>query len=218
MTAEPPPWIREVLSTARFEPYLAKTGGDVAAAIRLYWWNVKVSAAFYAPLHCLELALRNAMHEQLSVELKRLDWWTAAPLNDYGRRTVSVAIQKTSGRDGRSYTADDIVAELSFGFWVSLVSRGVSYDRNLWVPILHRAFPYYNGRRQPLHDNLLTMVLFRNRIMHHEPIHHRHLAADHAKIYRLLGYISPVVIQELEPFDRVGEVLKDRDEGQRLGS
>ncbi|MGH3721308.1 MAG: hypothetical protein ACRDRI_21150 [Pseudonocardiaceae bacterium] len=40
MTAEPPEWIRDVLSTARFAPYLAKANGDVAAGIELYWWNV----------------------------------------------------------------------------------------------------------------------------------------------------------------------------------
>ncbi|MGH3898366.1 MAG: hypothetical protein ACRDTA_08940, partial [Pseudonocardiaceae bacterium] len=70
------------------------------------------------------------------------------------------------------------------------------------------------GKRQPLHDNLLAMVLLRNRIMHHEPVHHRDLRADHAKIYRLLGYISPRMVKELEVLDRVSEVLRWRDKGQ----
>jgi hypothetical protein len=213
MTVESPDWIREVLSTPRFAPYLAKTDGDVDAAIRLYWWNVEVSAAFYTPLHCLELGLRNALHERLRIRFGRVDWWAVAPLSDNGSRTVSAAIQKIVGRGGRLYVADDIVAELSFSFWVSLVSRGASYDRTLWVPALHRAFPYYKGRRQPLHDNLLAMVLLRNRIMHHEPIRHRHLHADHLKIYRLLGYISPSMAKELETLDRVSEVLRRRDGG-----
>lgn len=73
MTAEPPEWIREVLSTPRFAPYLARTNGDVEAAIRLYWWNVEISAAFCTPLHCLELALRNAMHERLRTRFDRVD-------------------------------------------------------------------------------------------------------------------------------------------------
>lgn len=101
---------------------------------------------------------------------------------------------------------------------MSLVSRGAAYDRTLWVPALHRAFPFYKGRRQPLHDNLLAMVLLRNRIMHHEPVHHRDLRADHAKIYRLLGYISPRMVKELEALDRVGEVLRRRDGGRQPDS
>lgn len=42
-----PDWIRDALSQARFAPYLAKTGGDIDTAIRLYWWNIDISAAFY---------------------------------------------------------------------------------------------------------------------------------------------------------------------------
>lgn len=218
MTAEPPEWIREVLSIPRFAPYLARTNGDVEAAIRLYWWNVEISAAFYTPLHCLELGLRNAMHERLRTRFDRVDWWAVAPLSDNGSRTVSAAVLKVVGRRGWRHTADDIVAELSFGFWVSLISRGAAYDRTLWVPALHRAFPFYKGKRQPLHDNLLAMVLLRNRIMHYEPVHHRDLCADHAKIYRLLGYISPRMVKELEVLDRVAEVLGRRDEGRQPGS
>lgn len=218
MTAEPPEWIREVLSIPRFAPYLARTNGDVEAAIRLYWWNVEISAAFYTPLHCLELGLRNAMHAQLYEYFGSEDWWTTAPLNDNGKRIVSAAAQKIIGRGVRRYCADDVVAELPFGFWVSLVSRGAAYDRTLWVPALHRAFPFYKGRRQLLHDHLQAMVLFRNRIMHYEPVHHRDLRADHAKIYRLLGYVSPQMVKELDALDRVSEVLDRRVGGQWLRS
>ncbi len=116
MTAEPPEWIREVLSIPRFAPYLARTNGDVEVAIRLYWWNVEISAAFYTPLHCLELGLRNAMHERLRARFDRVDWWAVAPLSDNGSRTVFAAVLKVAGRRGRQHTADDIVAELSFGF------------------------------------------------------------------------------------------------------
>ncbi|WP_203923445.1 hypothetical protein [Rugosimonospora africana] len=79
----------------------------------------------------------------------------------------------------RNVTADDVVAELQFGFWTSLLSnhRGSQYGRLLWVPTLHRSFPHYHGRRRDLHDNYEAMRLLRNRIMHHEPIHHRDLMA-----------------------------------------
>lgn len=103
---------------------------------------------------------------------------------------------------------DSVVAELSFGFWVSLLSR--RYDRYFWVPALHKAFPGYHGDRESLRDNLQAMLRLRNRIMHHEPIHHRHLEADHAKIYRLLGYIEPEAATWLRKFDRVPDVLAMR--------
>ncbi|WP_103351017.1 hypothetical protein [Amycolatopsis sp. CA-128772] len=202
-----PSWVREALSSPRFAPYLAKAGGDLAAAIELYWWNVDVSAAFYFPLHCLEVALRNALHRQLSESFGRDDWWSVAPLRKKGPQLVAVARRKLTER-GRPGTADNVVAELSLGFWVSLVSR--NYTRDLWVPYLHKVFPRYPGGRGALHHDLTTVLLFRNRIMHHEPIHHRHLEADHRTIRRVLDYLSPAMITQLEPYDRVERTLKQR--------
>jgi hypothetical protein len=206
MTVEPD-WIRDVLSPARFGPYLARTGGDTEAALRLYWWNVDASAAFYTPLHCLEMALRNALHRQLVAAYERADWWANAPLQDNGRRLVNDADRKLANRAGLT-TADDVVTELSFGFWASLLSG--RYDRSLWVPHLHKAFPHYRGPRRRLHDEVHTILLFRNRIMHHEPIHHRHLEADHQTILRVLRYLAPLMVDQLRPNDQVAEVLRRR--------
>ncbi|MGZ0150764.1 hypothetical protein ACXJJ3_27140 [Kribbella sp. WER1] len=206
MSAEPD-WIREVLSSARFDPYLIKTSGDLTAAINLYWWNVQASAAFYTPLHCLEMALRNAMHHQLTTAFGRPDWWHVAPLNGNGVRLINDANRKLARR-AVACTADDVVTELTFGFWASLISN--EYDRPLWVPCLYKAFPAYRGTRRDLHRQVRTTLLFRNRIMHHEPIHHRHLEADHQTILRLLGSISPTMVQQLKPHDQVEAILGGR--------
>jgi hypothetical protein len=214
MTIDEPDWIRDTLSQPRFAPYLAARGGDMAAAIRLYWWNLDISAAFYTPLHCLEIALRNGIHQQLSIAFGRSEWWTVVPLHENGLQMVDDARQKLATRT-RSSTADDMVAGLSFGFWVSLVSN--TYDRRLWVPCLHRAFPFYRGRRRHLHGDLRTMLLFRNRIMHYEPIQHRHLEEDHRTILRLLGYLAPNMVVQLKSYDRVPEVLRQRPGGASPG-
>jgi hypothetical protein len=207
---EPSAWFGQAFSLARVAPYLRAAVGDGAVAERLYWWSVEISAAFYGPLHCLEATLRNALHGQLSRRYARADWWVRAPLSPGTMRAIGEARRKCQQRKTRMCGPDDVVAQLSFGFWVSLLSRGVKYDRLLWVPALHRAFPYYSGRRSALHDSLLSMVLLRNRIMHHEPIHHRDLAADHRKLYRLLGYISPESAVRALTMDRVAAVLARR--------
>lgn len=211
MSTELPNWFSQALSSPRLVPYLSASGGDPAVAERLYWWNVEISGAFYGPLHCLEVALRNALHDRLRARYGRADWWAKAPINPGALRAVDEARRKCHRRQATSTgNADDIVAQLSFGFWVTLLSTGKSYDRHLWVPTLHRAFPRYSGRRDMLHDNLWTMVLLRNRIMHHEPIHHRDLAADHRKLYRLLGYLSPDCAKQALAMDRVAAVLDRR--------
>lgn len=191
----------------RFAPYLAATNGDLPTAVELYWWNVGVSAAFYTPLHCLEVALRNAVHHQLALNYGRTNWWDVAPLSKTGLRAVADTRNKLAAR-AKPGAADDMVAELSLGFWVSFVSN--TYHRSLWVPCLHKAFPFHHGRRGPLNSDLHTMLLFRNRIMHHEPVHHRHLAQDHRTVLRLLGYLSPSMAEQLKKYDQVDAVLRRR--------
>ncbi len=202
-------WMSRAFSAPRLAAYAVAAGRDEAVAERLYWWNIEVSSAFYGPLHCLEVALRNSLHDVLRSAFRRDDWWDVAPLQSHGMRLVGDARATCARRRSGPVSADDMVAELSFGFWTSLLSnnRHSQYDRRLWVPVLHRAFPHYRGPRRDLHDNLETMRLLRNRIMHHEPIHHRDLAADHRKIYRLLGYIDPEAAKEALALDRVPEIL-----------
>lgn len=203
-----PDWMREFFSSARLGPYLLAAKSDALLAERLYWWNIKVSQAFYLPLKCLEVSVRNALHAKLRDRFGRADWWAAAPLNANSVRLVDEARTKCERRGTRQACADDIVAQLSFGFWVSLVSS--SYDRHLWVPALHQAFPHYSGPRKTLHRGFETMRLLRNRIGHHEPIHHRDLAADHARIYRLLGWLNPELATGVRVRDEVPAVLAER--------
>jgi hypothetical protein len=209
MTRHLPEWMLTTLSLPRLRRYIRAARGDAHVASRLYWWNIEVSAALFGPLHCLELALRNALHETLARHHGRPDWWTVAPLSERGKKLVDDAHRSCRRRLPRT-TADDVVAELSFGFWVSLLSHASGYDRGFWVPALHRAFPHYRGRRRDIYDGLSSLVLLRNRIMHHEPVHHRDLAADHAKIYRVLGYLSPELAKEAQAMDRFPAILADR--------
>jgi len=208
MSCSPPQWFGRVITAPRLAPYQDAARRDGTHAEDLYRWNLQVSEAFYPGLSCLEICLRNALDEQLKARYGCGDWWRSAPLSLKNLDEVKQVSDSLGAVKQRVPGTDDIVAGLSFGFWVSLLSR--RYDRHLWVPALHRAFPGYHGSREPLRDNFDSMRLFRNRIMHHEPIHHRHLAADHDKVYRLLGYIEPNAVAWLRGFDRVPDILANR--------
>lgn len=200
-------WITKALSEPRFASYIADCDGDVAAAWRLYTWNIGISAAFYPLLHLVEITLRNSLHRELAARFSCTDWWLAAPLNEHGQRLVKQAQEKVSALRSPQ-NADDVVAELTFGFWVSLVSK--TYDRALWVPALHRAFPYYRRRRDALYAELKQVLLLRNRVMHYEPIHRRDLKADYATIYRLFGYMSSDLTVAARQVDQVRRILQLR--------
>jgi hypothetical protein len=205
VSTEPPGWVLTVLSEPRFAPYLAAAGGDVEAAIALEWWNLEVATAFIVPLNRLELALRNALHPAMRTAFRRSDWWASAPLDVNGRRKVADARRALTSSHAAD-RSDDVVAQLTFGFWISLISG--KYHRTLWAPTLHRVFP--GVHRKTLHQEFQHVLVLRNRIMHHEPIYHRHLEADHATLYRLLTHLSPAMVTELARRDRVPALLAGR--------
>jgi hypothetical protein len=167
------------LSPIRLAPYHARAGGDLIAALRLYAWNIEISAAFHGPLGVLEVGLRNAIDAELGRLVGRPDWWApSAGLAFQARELERIAeARRAVAALARPAVPGDVVAELPFGFWTELLSR--RYDMTLWRPALHRAFPNYHDSRQALHVGLYHLSKLRNRIAHHEPIHHRHLAADH---------------------------------------
>lgn len=106
-----------------------------------------------------------------------------------------------------------MIAEMSFGFWVALTDSG--FDMSLWRRGLYLAFPHYRGPRKPLHLDLQRMLGLRNRIGHHEPIHHRHLVADRQTVHRLLGYLSADMQRWGQDGDRFPAVLSCRPTGRR---
>lgn len=201
------------ISTDRFGTYLTAAGGDPVAAIRLYAWTVEASAAFWGPLHAVEVVARNAMHRELVALFGRPDWWNhpRAALTYVGQRKVA-DVEDALRRRGRPVTDGAVVAELPFGFWSALLGRGNQYEVRLWRPALHRAFPGYRGPRTGLHQQLDYLREFRNRIAHHEPIFARHLAADLASIRAVLGYVCPDTQQWVDQLNRVPAVLARRND------
>lgn len=204
--------IAAAISSDRLAPYLARCSGDPLAAIRLYTWNIEVSAAFLGPLQCFEIVLRNAMHRELTNYLGRADWWNAGSLRlePKGAANLRKAKQQAALLHPNPGVGH-VVAELSLGFWVELLGTGRDYENRLWRPALHRSFPIYRGRRKPLHSDLRHLRWLRNRIAHCEPIHDRHLRADHSTLLRTISYISAETAACVRGCDRVPDVLLRRD-------
>jgi len=65
--------IESALSSERLSRYLSATSAK-SDALKTYAWNTAISAAFYGPLQCLEVALRNAVHGCLESEYGT-DWY-----------------------------------------------------------------------------------------------------------------------------------------------
>ncbi len=205
------------LSPERLATYLSAAGNDRGQALQLYTWNTALSAAFYGPLQGLEIAVRNAMHRELSRQHGQA-WYDDPQVGLDARALDRIRAAKDELRRG-GYAIDPphLVAVLPFGFWVSLLGRGGrapalsapkrDYDMTLWRPALHRAFPGARLRRADVHARLDYLRTFRNRIAHHEPIFSRHLAADHDSILIATSWISEAVRDWIAYHSRVPLLL-----------
>lgn len=116
--------IEIALSVDRFAKYVDVCGGNRKAAFRLYGWNTAVSAAFYGPLQMVEVTLRNSLHAALSAQYG-LAWYenVESGLDAYALKKIDES-RRNLLKGGRVADPSHMVANLSFGFWVSLLSPG----------------------------------------------------------------------------------------------
>jgi Abi-like protein len=175
------------ISKERLEPYLHLANDDRQFAIRIYEWNTSLSESFYGILQGFEVALRNSFHQVLSNAFARGDWYDAILLKDIEAQNLQAAKGRLL-KDGKVLSPAGMVAELYFGFWVSLT--GPHYGQTLWDAHLYRAF------RQPMKrdkvcKSLSTIRKLRNRVAHHEIIVGRNLNEDYSLIITTTNWICP---------------------------
>lgn len=180
---------------------------NVFSKLLRYAWNVRLCEALYPSLQKLEVALRNAVHNELATA--RSPTWYAEPgiLNSEGSRAVQEVVGKLK-RNKKPVSPENIVADLSFGFWTSLFN--VEYERTLYVPHLSRIFRRARGpfrKRKILSKRLNDIRLLRNRVFHHEPIWNRpRLLQAHNSILETIFWLNPdlhALVAEIDRFPAV---------------
>lgn len=174
------------ITPIRLSTYLTAAAGDPDLARRLYLWDRELSVAFLADLAILELALRNAMNDQLEAKWGP-EWYAdlAIPLDDRSQNTLNQAWSRIGGHK----TPGRLVAQCMFGFWRGLLDKGdhagkaprrVRCDYEiLWRGVLSKAFPggkaiaRAEGARWNREYALAVVTRvndLRNRVAHHEPM------------------------------------------------
>ena len=202
------------LSNIRLQEYRPLNGSDLEM-ITNYLWDISLAEALLPLLHGVELAMRNSIHTHLTTFFNSNMWFylpgalEPGQLSQLATALSQLAIRKTQPTDGH------IVAELTFGYWVSLISD--PYQQRLWQPngyaLLSTVFPNAAGlSRQHIHRryNLIRREL-RNRVFHHEAIWDRpNLQQEHLDIREAIRWISPTFEQAIAGIDRFPGVMNDR--------
>ncbi len=186
--------LRHSISGDRLGTYLTAAGFDQERALRLYLWNAQVGEAFHLPVQGVEVGLRNCVNEGLIGRFGP-DWWRDAEflaMADRARqRDLELARRRIENRK-TPLSTPQIVATLSFGFWVGLLRP--RYHPAVWSSFLGRAFRSLPREvtRQELAVSARRVADLRNRIWHHEPVFRMNLSDEYHGILQLLGWICPI--------------------------
>lgn len=208
--------LRRALSPTRLQSYRQDHFEKDDSVLQRYVWNVALSTTLLPTIHVLEVGLRNAVHHAATSAFGSDMWFdNVSQLNVSGSRKDARSVgaaRRVLRHRKRPETADDIVAELTFGYWVHL------FRADLEIPFVRRVIsdvipyaPSTSRQRKVLSGPLQQFLHIRNRIGHHEPIWHwRTLQADHAELLKVIGWISPKLHDYAATFDKFPGVYATR--------
>lgn len=205
--------IERSLSSDRFNGYLVRAEGDKQRAIRLYEYNTELSEALFGVIQGLEITLRNSIHRVLQKRMGFEDWYENMHLQETEADSLREA--RKSIEEGKPVTTGRIIARLNFGFWVRLTAS--IYEKDLWVPHLHRAFPM-RMMRSLLNKRLIKIKELRNQIAHHQCILKREVEIDYTELLETTKWLCPVTSIWVKDTTRVESVLSRFPQSQKQKS
>jgi hypothetical protein len=142
-----PAALLSALSEPRLEAYQLRADEPLEAAIGRYMWNIALCRSFYPALHLLEVTLRNNLHRVVTVHCGTAEWYDRRPsVLTLHEQEAIVKAKAELGRQRKPEEPDRVVAELSFGFWTSLL--GKNYEQKLWPKLLCLMFPHMPRRQR----------------------------------------------------------------------
>lgn len=200
------------LSQRRFDTYLNASGHNKERAIALYLWNAKVGASFHAPIQACEVALRNRVNHALVAEFGP-DWWKSCrfvALIDRERERDLATVRTRILHKGLVLETDQIVAGLSFGFWVGMLQA--KYNPVVWSKNLRAAFPSLpaNETRQSIFALAGQVASFRNRVSHHEPLIRSNITQIYSDLMKLLLWVCPDTAAWICPHCDVPKIVRQK--------
>jgi hypothetical protein len=210
-------FFEKIFSAKRMQRYFCAHENDPDKAILHYQCNIELAEAFCSSIAVFEVALRNAINRELIALSGRDDWYVSLftqPGMSELHKYITQANKQIANRKEIS-SPDKIVAELTLGFWVSLLNS--RYEKLLWKD-LRRAFPYMPKsvrQRKNVSAPLNSLRTFRNRVFHHEPIcwNMSVIRKIHDEMTTVMMWINkdlPAWIALFDRFDAVADSIEKR--------
>ena len=205
------------VSGARIAPYRSGHIQSGSEAYGTYAWNIALCESLYPALNCLEVSLRNSIHEAATREFGVANWL----LSRLHRNELEplTRLSNDLGRKLQPNGINDLIANLNLGFWISLFRR--RYEQVLWPKLLEPVFPHCSKSqltRQNVYARLDKIRLLRNRVFHHEPVWNWvDLPEQHALTLETIGWISPAILEMTILLDRFPGVYTEGTQQYEIG-
>lgn len=201
--------------------------GEEHEIIGAYHWNLLICQALYPFLQSAEVALRNNMHQAISTKFQDEDWLNFEVKEQVSRQILEDTRKKLSKKG--SNKVDDIVASLTFGFWVNLLKQKTYRDQynehRLWPSLVSEVFTRYDTSSggndiKQIYKRFEEIKLIRNRLFHHEPVWKfkasstasgsiAELRKKFRHIYKTIGWMSKSKQEYLKKFGFVDLFYKN---------
>ncbi len=195
----------EALSNERLEAYRNRLGDqEHDNLLTHYAWNIVLCESLYPCLQMLEVVLRNRLHNRISEHFGQPNWYEDPSILRPRDRAMIGKAKDNLTKMGKPHDPGRVVAELSFGFWTSLMDR--RYEQVLWPRLLADCFPHMPRTlrtRKNISKRFNAIRRLRNRVFHHEPIWHwQDLDKQHRNILEAIGWIEPAAKDFVMAIDR----------------
>lgn len=208
--------ITKVLSKERLVPY-AKDSSTASQVLLKYKLNVLLCESMYPSLHYLEICLRNQINQTFK-KLFTVDWLIQISKKLYlsDKTKNDIAKIKNKFLDSKKYSPkhEDILSQMTFGFWCSFFSK--KYDSDIWhkkhaIAYTFPNLPRRNRKSTIINNALIKIKTLRNRIAHHEPVWNRvnFVKTSHMHCHQLVGACSSAALSLLKSVDRFPSVVEN---------
>ena len=198
--------LNATFGSSRMAAYVLESNGNQDKAVELYVWNSRVSASLWELLGYVEVGLRNLISARIQILHEvaggKNHWLLAQDENVLNLRANWIQgineARRRVNENRKEVTGEQILSELTFGFWHQLVSKKAA---SIW-PDIASGFKGLPARDQSqVADLVESLRQLRNRIGHHHRVWNLDLNMHLGQILTLAHFIDPELsawINELE--------------------
>ena len=193
--------LEKIFTPSRLSVY-RQDGADESTVLARYLYNIELCRSLYVTLNIFEVSLRNSFDKALS-SFAGENWYETLPLDDHSRKKVIEARSKIEKKK-KEPTHDRIIAELSLGFWTSLITAKYSeqaFQSNIIKTCLKKC-PVDKRSVKNLQRIFERIRVLRNRVSHYERIvHWKDLEAQHVQLSECVKWLDESSFQLLSEID-----------------